>query len=383
MTSTAAPTHVPPAPHPGRSAARLHHLDALRAGALLLGIVLHSVMPFLPGLPWIVEDTQKSEFMWIVMFVIHLFRMSLFMMLAGYFGRMVLQRRGSGAYLKDRALRIGLPLIAFWPIAVGSLAVVSIIAASLYGISTAAEVDPDAAPSLLTLFTPGQLWFLLVLLEIAVVVVAVRAVLVKILGAERAGRISSGIGSLIASPFGILIAAAYGGAFLVGWFLHADAGSLDRIQKRWMPYLVLALVTSPLAFVANGVTGSLLAESVLHALAGWAWVFALMGICARLITGPVGWVRYLADASYWMYLLHMPVLGFLEIPLVELGWPIVAKLLVTWVVTTAILLLSYDLFVRSTWIGKWLNGHRRERALFTRRNRRSSAQAHVRVGDHP
>jgi glucan biosynthesis protein C len=340
--------------------------------------------------------------------------MSLFMMLAGYFGRMVLQRRGSGAYLKDRALRIGLPLIAFWPIAVGSLAVVSIIAASLYGISTAAEVDPDAAPSLLTLFTPGQLWFLLVLLEIAVVVVAVRAVLVKILGAERAGRISSGIGSLIASPFGILIAAApyllgllvqnqpgvgimesttvlpapgssiaYGGAFLVGWFLHADAGSLDRIQKRWMPYLVLALVTSPLAFVANGVTGSLLAESVLHALAGWAWVFALMGICARLITGPVGWVRYLADASYWMYLLHMPVLGFLEIPLVELGWPIVAKLLVTWVVTTAILLLSYDLFVRSTWIGKWLNGHRRERALFTRRNRRSSAQAHVRVGDHP
>ena len=39
---------------------RQHGLDALRAGALLLGILLHSLLPFVPGLPWLVNDTQTS-----------------------------------------------------------------------------------------------------------------------------------------------------------------------------------------------------------------------------------------------------------------------------------------------------------------------------------
>jgi glucan biosynthesis protein C len=37
------------------------------------------------------------------------------------------------------------------------------------------------------------------------------------------------------------------------------------------------------------------------------------------------------------------------------------------VLTTGLLLLAYDLMVRSTWIGRWLNGHRRLRTIFTRR----------------
>ena len=39
---------------------RLHGLDALRGGALLLGIVLHARMPFLPGGGWLVADSQTS-----------------------------------------------------------------------------------------------------------------------------------------------------------------------------------------------------------------------------------------------------------------------------------------------------------------------------------
>jgi hypothetical protein len=35
-------------------------------------------------------------------------------------------------------------------------------------------------------------------------------------------------------------------------------------------------------------------------------------------------------------------------------------------ITVGICLLTYDLFVRSTWIGKILNGRRRERVLLSR-----------------
>ncbi|MFC2686084.1 MAG: acyltransferase, partial [Arachnia propionica] len=70
------------------------------------------------------------------------------------------------------------------------------------------------------------------------------------------------------------------------------------------------------------------------------------------------WIRYLADASYWMYLVHLPLLVLFEIPLADLGWPILVKLLLTWAVTTAVLLITYELLVRHTWLGAWLNGRR-------------------------
>lgn len=45
--------------------------------------------------------------------MIHLFRMMLFMLLTGYFGRMVALRRGLDDYFRDRAKRILLPVVVF------------------------------------------------------------------------------------------------------------------------------------------------------------------------------------------------------------------------------------------------------------------------------
>ena len=39
---------------------RLHGLDALRAGALLLGVVLHASLSFVPPQIWIVADDSRS-----------------------------------------------------------------------------------------------------------------------------------------------------------------------------------------------------------------------------------------------------------------------------------------------------------------------------------
>ena len=142
------------------TAERLHGLDALRAGALLLGIVLHSLLPFIPGIPWLVIDTRSSELTGIPVFVIHLFRMTLFMLLAGYFGRLVLQRRGPGRYLRDRVVRILLPFLAFWPIAVLPLGLMAEFdAAENSGVLIEAEylieiITPALARQLLTARRP-------------------------------------------------------------------------------------------------------------------------------------------------------------------------------------------------------------------------------------
>ncbi len=94
---------------------RIHALDAVRAIALFLGVVLHESMSFIPGIPiWIVQDSQAAAPFSIAFYVPHIFRMALFFLIAGYFGRLALQRRGLLGFLADRGRRIALPLVTFW-----------------------------------------------------------------------------------------------------------------------------------------------------------------------------------------------------------------------------------------------------------------------------
>ena len=57
---------------------RYHDLDALRAYAMLLGILLHGLLSFLPTPIWPVQDMNQSVFYFIPLMFIHGFRMSLF-----------------------------------------------------------------------------------------------------------------------------------------------------------------------------------------------------------------------------------------------------------------------------------------------------------------
>lgn len=94
---------------------RFHALDAVRASALLAGIVLHAAMPFLPGLRdigWPISDTSTSASIGILYFVIHLFRVTLFFVIAGFFARVLHQHLGTKGLFVNRLKRIGLPMIA-------------------------------------------------------------------------------------------------------------------------------------------------------------------------------------------------------------------------------------------------------------------------------
>lgn len=386
------------------SSQRLHHLDAVRAGALLLGIVLHSLLPFEPGGMWLFTDSRSAEWTSETVFTIHLFRMVLFMTLAGYFARMVLHRRGAGAFLRDRAKRILLPVVVFAPIMVVMVIATVIAGVALGLIPEPAGAAPEQAtgqdPGLLAVLNPSHLWFLLVLMEAIVITVAVRAVLLRVLGIDRTDAWAEGIGAALASPAGLLLAAVpyalgllvqgvamfgiiqpetirpelaptltYLGAFLVGWFLHAPEGGMRRATSGWAWMLPAAIVLTIAAFLTgwfalDAGSGMLVIAAAVQGLASWAWVFALIGLAGKLFSGGSPAVRYTADSSYWIYILHLPLVMAVGIALAPTGLPILVKLLITWTVSMVILVLSYDLMVRSTWVGAWLNGRRRPRAIF-------------------
>lgn len=96
------------------------------------------------------------------------------------------------------------------------------------------------------------------------------------------------------------------------------------------------------------------------AQAGYAWLmsFGMIGLFHRHFGGQRRWVRYLSDASYWLYLTHLPLVIYLQFELSDWPLPSWVKLAIICVATTAILLTLYHFAVRDRWLGKLLNGKR-------------------------
>ena len=91
---------------------RFHSLDQLRSIMMLLGLVIHSAVSFTAkplGGAWPYQDGNTSVFFDIVVFFIHVFRMPLFFMMAGFFSAYLYNRRGPLVMLRNRTIRVVVP----------------------------------------------------------------------------------------------------------------------------------------------------------------------------------------------------------------------------------------------------------------------------------
>ena len=387
---------------------RLHGLDALRGLTLLLGVVLHAAMTFMPGADafWIVADTSSSTVMNLVFFSIHVFRMTVFFLLAGFFGRLLCERMGTVAFARDRWRRIVVPLLVAWPFSFAGI-VVAVIWAATITQGSQTPVTPSPGPD----FTPESfplthLWFLYVLALFYVATLALRALasrldprdrivmradawLKAILGPWAAPVLALPLAvALFAYPdwyawFGIptpdsslypnpAAVVGFGLAFAAGWLLHRQRDLLDRIQRQCVAHLALAVMASAACLALAGLSPTLspapkdastAVYAWTYATASWAWTLALIGMALRHASGDSPARRWLADSSYWVYLAHLPVVMLLQVVArqFEAPWWIEFPVLVA--SALVLLLASYQYGVRYTAIGARLNGRRRQRAV--------------------
>ena len=91
---------------------RLHYMDSLRAFAMFLGLVLHASVVFAlwTNDPNRTHD-EPSKFLHYTFELIHVFRMQLFFLVAGFFSLMICQKRGAASYAKNRFIRIAVPFV--------------------------------------------------------------------------------------------------------------------------------------------------------------------------------------------------------------------------------------------------------------------------------
>jgi peptidoglycan/LPS O-acetylase OafA/YrhL len=101
-----------------------------------------------------------------------------------------------------------------------------------------------------------------------------------------------------------------------------------------------------------------LALGASFALAASIGMFALIGLALRMCSREWPVLRYLADASYWIYLVHFPLTGFLQVLLDPLSLGAALKFSIVLSTAVGVGLVSYQRLVRFTFLGQFLNGSR-------------------------
>ena len=379
---------------------RLHALDALRAAMMLLGLVLHSAASYTTyslEAAWPYQDAQRTGLADWLVFIIHLFRMPAFFVMAGFFAAFLYNRDGAAGFLAHRARRLLLPLVAAW------IVIFPLVRSGFaYALTGGGQVGLDAAAQVLATApyadpTLAHLWFIYYLIIFCLVAAAVVPIIERLAGGARArlleafarmaptvsGCLLLGVVSAVTllpmskptldTSFAFVpalrVLVAYAVFFTFGWLLFARREVVPAFGRRPWRYLAAAFVASIVYLVIVVATAATptfaghLAGISAAGIAMWLWIYGVTGFFVRYFEEARPLQRYLSDASYWMYLIHLPFAIWIPGALAPLAIPGALKVLIVLAGTSVVTVATYHLFVRSTAIGAFLNGRRFDRAL--------------------
>ena len=365
---------------------RLHAFDNARAVMMWLGIVLHVAVNHLTfpiPLPW--KDPQTSVAADLLFLIIHTFRMPVFFLLSGFLAAMMLETRGAHAMLRNRVRRLALPFIVFWPLLLAAMGLLVVQFMAL--MSGASEAVVPARATDLGI-GPMHMWFIYYLMLYALMAAACANLLPRNWRRGLSGICTTLASHWWATPIVALVLGAagafypngmvninrnfvpnagalvyYGVFFLFGWTVHATRTAfVERIGRYWGAYLgagLFGFVALMLLLGQHRLQGGLEAAiAYVNGVTALLWTLGTIGLFVRFWPHQHKVLRYVADSSYWVFLVHM--LGTLGFGLLLFDAPLGAgaKMAINIAATSAMCLLTYHFLVRKTWIGVLLNGRR-------------------------
>lgn len=350
-------------------AERYEGFDLLRALAMFLGLAYHAAWAWVPGIGrwYVVGNPQASPAFVTLTGLLHAFRLPLFFLLSGFFGALGLERRGARGFLLDRARRLLVPLLVAAPLVM--LADWGTRQWALREGTLSADYPGGAG----WLWRPSHLWFLEGLFLLCLATVGLGSLLRPRAGARLVA--PEGLLWLVVptallrvwlpeskpslswwpEPAALLDAALF---FGTGAWLYTRRAWLPQLRRlEWMLPAGLALglwlFSGPEQWEPRGVA--------LSALVSWLVVLGATGLSTRLRSAPRPWLERAVASSYWVYLVHYPLVVAVHQLLLRTHLPAVVGYGLT-VGAVALLALGSWRLVAPTSVGQAL-GARRPRRL--------------------
>ena len=333
---------------------------------MILGVLYHAlVFVYLYQ-----EPASLSEFLAVVFLhqLIHTFRMPAFFLVAGFFALLLIDKRGGASFIRNRLLRIGVPFLIFWQ----PMVVLNAYSSQMGWYGTAGYPPPsDLLPSDDT----QHLWFLYFLIIFSATLWAITPLIRRMLAKQpKIPLTTTLLGLAMLTP---LIPGAvdrelatstrivFDPGVLGFYFLALTVGAAVYVGRET---LVPALAKNAIAYCAGGLTffafffisqdWGIPQSQWFYSLTVWLLTAGVIGVFLRFATKERPIVRFLSDGSYWLYLIHLPLVFMFLVLGSEAELPVLPNVLVTFSATLFFSYVSYKAFVRSTFLGLLLNGRR-------------------------
>lgn len=348
------PTEKSPVGATSGKLSRLFFIDNLRAALVILVVLHHVALVYGASVEgyYYIEPPFADPLAFLLLLVFALFNQAWFMgaffMLAGYFTPGSYERKGSGSFLKDRLLRLGIPLILF-TFVLSPLSRIGwwLMPASLTGITS--PLTWEAYPRMLGF---GPLWFVALLLIFSVGYATWRSLIGKRTSVAKSSSSPPsyfGIGifilalALVTYLFRVVIpigkgvfefpTLAYLPQYLSFFILGVVASRRDWFRTLpstmgvagFLIAVVVGIFLFPLAFSGQMFTlevgpaldnamGNGHWQSAVYAL--WDSITAVGFFLAsttlfrRFFNGQGGFGRFLSQQSYAVFVFHIPIVVF-------------------------------------------------------------------------
>ncbi len=381
------------------SLALVHGLNAARAIATILVLIAHAGIPYM-SIPlrttvWLVHDGSYHGSIDVLLCFVNAMAMPLFFLMAGMSAGTALGQGSPIDFLRRRLHRLGLPLLigtftlipacyVLWGL--GLLFSERAPMGQLYRFSFPSHMQS----SRIGLF---HLWFLeyLLLLSLLLCLIVIGLRWLQKRWPDQLSAIGAAVLNSIKQPWTLAAATAIvlmidlDGAYRLHnslipdlmrcahYFVFFVAGALlarlpnpTAVLRRYAGWnlglaacLFAALVPWFLSHVAEPLAGnSRLVLALGQSLFVWLALFGGLGTCIRYGSRhPL--VRYLSEASFWIYLIHVPVVALLQLLLWQVPGNVWLKFAAATTGTLALSLLSYEYCVRYSYLGELLNGGRK------------------------
>lgn len=372
---------------------------------MMLGLVIHTGLTYnvtKHGNSWGISQTVDTSVVTdFLVLLIHTFRMPTFFMIAGFFGALLFYERGVGAMIWNRISRILWPFIVFLLLLMPFKRIGFRFSEAMYAGKESPWVfafEFINGPAAFLPDSTSHLWFLYYLMMFTAVGVGLAMVFAKapgltkwVNGVFRKVFYSVGLRVLVfcGMAYGLLwllgtsmVGASsslvpkwptflwFGLFYAVGWVLYFSKDLLPKLMRfDWVLTalaVVLVSVQGLIILLSDGAISPSAATPLMLSFSSvtvWLFVFGITGLFLRYASDYSPLMRYVSDASYWVYLIHLPLTALL--PGVVANWPLPAiiKFLLVLLFTTVFCFTTYHYFVRNTFIGQFLNGRRYERGL--------------------
>lgn len=357
---------------------RRYDLDWLRVLGVLLLIPFHVALIFVldPNAIMYIKDVVNSRVLAVAVGFIHMWHMPMLFIISGSATYFALGFRSAGQYIRERFLRLFIPLIF------GILTFVPFTTYLQHSNSLSLQegyigyfhFDFNHLDGMNGTFTPAHLWFILYLFVFSLIGLP----LFLVLRSERGQGTIKALRTMTQSPLSLMacgmpltLAAAlnilgdknplyYFLIFFYGIVLAGDVGfqlSIDKLTWVALAYGVFAAVINVMVPIQSygEWTVQWMALGLMYEMGRWALTLAVLGLGHRFLNHTNNVLRYASEAAMPFYLLHMTFSVLTGYFAIQLDAPVAVKYPLIVLVATGLTLVAYEL-VRRWNITRWLFG---------------------------